>query len=120
MTVFQQMAHFTHASLLDEQKVNITHVDIDELCTMYGLPSEAVVGEITEFKYVYRSIQHMINVEDLIGSKRQSRISKECGNQLTTSTTSSSATNPNSPASDVESDDANAADCCGGTSIVQL
>ena len=60
----------------------------------------------------------MINIEDLLGSKQQSRISNECENQLTKSTTRT--TDQNNSASDDESDNVNAADYCGGTSIIKL
>lgn len=72
ITVVQQMSHFTHGSLMDEQKAAVTPQDIAELCAMYGLEKEEVVQEFLEFQNAYRNVHHMISVDDLTSGNSRS------------------------------------------------
>ena len=71
LTVFCQMSHFSHSSLITEDAT--TTEEVAELCATYDLDAVSVVREKNEFCGAYRSSHHMINVDDLLVQQRNSR-----------------------------------------------
>jgi len=83
LSVFRQMAHFSHVSLMNEELIVIT--DIDELCAVYELDSAAVMREMEEFRSAYRSIHHFVSLDDMlpaqpVKSGNKEKLELDCSN----------------------------------------
>ena len=63
LSVFEEICHFTHTGLMTEE--DTLKESVQELCTVYDLDSGALVDELNEFRHAYRSVHHMIPVDDL-------------------------------------------------------
>ena len=85
--IVQQMSHFTHSSLMDEHKSVIASTDVYDLCTLYGLDSQAVAEEWNEFRNCYRNMQHMVTVNDLIAGNGGSRSADNTDSDMVSHTT---------------------------------
>src|SRR5688572_23000077 len=70
LSVVRQMQLFSHSNLINMSTIEQSSVSV--LCNAYQLDSQKIIQELNEFYPVYRSIHHMISVEDLIAKNKVS------------------------------------------------